>query len=149
MLFNSYIFFYIFCWCVVNTLLCKSWGWIWLVGWALGPIFNARKKLKWRRSGDIMCDGCDGWRRKMMLTVLQVFFMHEVLGGYCVWVFERISDFLFCRMFCDGYLIMANFSWRQKRHFFVFCCWQVFVLVSPRWLWERCLCLLLSLSLYV
>ena len=37
---------------------------------------------------------------------------------------------------------MVNFSLRQRRHIFMFCCWQVLVLVSPRWLWERCLCLL-------
>ena len=26
--------------------------------------------------------------------------------------FERISNFLFSRVFCDGYVMMANFSWR-------------------------------------
>ena len=31
--------------------------------------------------------------------------------------FERISDFLFRRVFCDGYVMMADFSWRQRRQF--------------------------------
>ena len=31
--------------------------------------------------------------------------------------FEWISEFLFRRVFCDGYVMMANFSWRQRRHF--------------------------------
>ena len=68
----------------------------------------------------------------MVLTVLQFFiYMYEVLGGLCVCGlkcersclfsclhFERISDFLFSRVFCDRYVMMANFSWRQGRHFF-------------------------------
>ena len=40
---------------------------------------------------------------------------------------------------------MVNFSWRQRRHFFIFCCRQVLVLVSPRWLWEICLCFLVAI----
>ena len=49
--------------------------------------FNARKKLKWWRRVGILCDGCDGWRRKMVLTVLQFFlYMYEVLGGLSEWV---------------------------------------------------------------
>ena len=35
--------------------------------------------------------------------------------------FERISDFLFSKVFCDGWVMMANFLWRQRRHFFMFC----------------------------
>ena len=38
--------------------------------------------------------------------------------------------------------MMTNFSWMQRRHFLMLCCRQVIVLVSPWWLWERCLCLL-------
>ena len=83
-------------------------------------------------------------------------YIHERLGGLCVCVevwkkvfsclhFERISDFLFSRVFCDEYVMMANFSWRQRRYFFMFCCRQVLVLVYPRWLWERCLCLLVAI----
>ena len=41
--------------------------------------------------------------------------------------------------------MMANFSWRQRRHFFMFCCRQVLVLVSPRWLWKGCLCLFVAI----
>ena len=59
--------------------------------------------------------------------------------------FERISDFLFSRVFCDGSVMMGNFSWRQRRHSFMFYCRQVLVLVTPRWLWERCLCLLVAI----
>ena len=63
----------------------------------------------------------------------------EVLGGLCVCGlkceirylfsclhFQRISDFLFSRVFCDD-CVMANFSWRQRRHFLMFCCRQVLV----------------------
>ena len=40
---------------------------------------------------------------------------------------------------------MANLLWRQKGIFLMFYCRQVLVLVSPRWLWERCLCLLVAI----
>ena len=59
--------------------------------------------------------------------------------------FERISNFLFSTVFCDGRVMMANFSWRQRTHFLMFCCRQVLVLVSLRWLWKRCLCLLVAI----
>ena len=38
----------------------------------------------------ILCGGCEGWWRKMVLTVLQVLFffknIFEVLDGLCVWI---------------------------------------------------------------
>ena len=47
--------------------------------------------------------------------------------------FERISDFLFCRVFCDGKVMMSNFFVGTKKAFFLmFCCRQALVLVSPR-----------------
>ena len=30
---------------------------------------------------------------------------------------DRISDFVFRRVFCDGLVIIASFSWRQRKHF--------------------------------
>ena len=29
---------------------------------------------------------------------------------------DRISDFLFSRVFCDGLVKIASFSWRQRGH---------------------------------
>ena len=55
---------------------------------------------------------------------------------------KNFSFFLFSSVFCDGYVMMANFSWRQRRYFLMLWCRQVLVWVSPRWLWERCLCIL-------
>ena len=79
-------------------------------------------------------------------------YMYEVLGGLCEWVevwkkflfsclhFERISDFYLVRCF-----VLDMWWWlifvETKKAFFMFCCRQVLVLVSPRWLWERCLCI--------
>ena len=32
-------------------------------------------------------------------------------------ILRGFQIFLFRRVFCDGYVMMANFSWRQRRHF--------------------------------
>ena len=45
---------------------------------------------------------------------------------------DRISDFLFSRVFCDGWVIIASFSWRQRRHYFVSCCKRLLILVFPQ-----------------
>ena len=55
---------------------------------------------------------------------------------------DRISDFLFCRVFCDGWVLIASFLWRQRRHFLMSCCSRVLVLAFPRWWWVRCSCIL-------
>ena len=100
-----------------------------LVGKVNGTIFNARKKLKWWRRVNILCGGYDGWRRKWYLRCFRFFclfiyiyiYIHAVLRGLCVWLkcersclfsflrFERISDFLFCGVFCDGYIYIYIF----------------------------------------
>ena len=51
---------------------------------------------------------------------------------------DRISDFLFSRVLCDGWAMIASFSWRQRRHFLMYCCSRVLVLVFPREWWVRC-----------
>ena len=66
----------------------------------LGSILNSHKKVKltdrrgvWIRvwgliekDGTYLCGRCDGWWRKMVLTVLQVFFIYilEVIDRLCV-----------------------------------------------------------------
>ena len=67
----------------------------------------------------ILCGGCDGWWRKMVLTVLQVVFvniyfrcyMGYVYGSKCKrrclfssLLFERISDFYLVGCFVMGRL---------------------------------------------
>ena len=99
----------------------------------------------------------------MVLTVLQVFFwflgcfffqIHVRGVRWVVWVGWSVKEGVCFRayilrgfqiFYLVGCLMTANFSWRQRRHFFMFCCSQVLVLVSPRWLWERCLCLLVAI----
>ena len=45
---------------------------------------------------------------------------------------DRTSDFVFNRVFYDGMVIIASFSWRQRRHFLMSCHRRVLVLVFPR-----------------
>ena len=45
---------------------------------------------------------------------------------------DSISDFLFSRVFCDGWVIISSFLWRQRRHFLMSCCRWVLILVFPR-----------------
>ena len=53
------------------------------------------------------------------------------------------------RFFISRCFVMERWWWLifrgEKKAFFMFCCWHVLVLVSPRWLWERCLCLLVAI----
>ena len=37
---------------------------------------------------------------------------------FSCWHLDNISDFLFSSVFCDGWVIIASFSWRQRRNFF-------------------------------
>ena len=46
--------------------------------------------------------------------------------------FERISDFLFRKVFCDGYVIWLIFHGNKEGIFLIFCCRQILVLVYPR-----------------
>ena len=62
---------------------------------------------------------------------------------------DRISDILFSRVFCDGCLIIASFSWRQRRDFFMFCSRRVLVLAFPRGWWVRCSCLLGAICVWI
>ena len=52
---------------------------------------------------------------------------------------DNISEFLFSRVFCDGWVIIASFSWRQRRNFLMSCRW-VRVLGFPRWWYGRPWC---------
>ena len=125
-------------------------------------LLNARKKLKWLTRVGILCDGCDGKRRKMVLTVLCFFlfikYVYEVLGGLCEWVevWKKESIFVptvwedFRFFYLGGCFVMDMWWWLIFRGdkegiFLMFCCRQWLVLVSPRWLWERCLCLLVAI----
>ena len=96
----------------------------------------------------VRCDvGSFVWRFLEVVVVL-VRWMGYLHGSKCesrclfsCLHLDRISDILFRRVFCDGWMIIASFLWWQKRHFFMSCSWQVLVLVFPQWWWVRCSCL--------
>ena len=43
--------------------------------------------------------------------------------------FERISDFLFSRVFCNGYVMMANFSWRHYLFIYIYIYIYLFIYI--------------------
>ena len=72
---------------------------------------------------------------------------------WVVWVGWSVNAYIlrgFQIFYLGGYFVMDMWWWLIFRGdnegiFWMFCCRQVLVLVSPRWLWERCWCLLVAI----
>ena len=98
-------------------------------------------KWIWRFNGGwwyVRCIGCVVWWRKVVHAVRRVCcgiicggifrsgdsiskMVGYMYGSRCMFsclYLDRISDFLFIRVFCDGWVMIASFSWTQRRHFF-------------------------------
>ena len=54
---------------------------------------------------------------------------------FSYWHLDSVSDFLFSRVFCDGWVIILSFSWRQRRHFFMSYCRWVLVSEFPKYIY--------------
>ena len=131
----------------------------------LRPILNSHKNVKltdsrgvwrrawglWRKMVHILCDGCDGWWRKMVLTVHQIFIHiyiyiwgvrwvmcmdRSVREGVCsrAYILKGFQIFYLVGCFVMSRLWLLIFRGDKEAIFFMFCCRQVLVLVSPRWL---------------
>ena len=64
-----------------------------------------------------------------VVKVVEIRWMSYVYGSKCesrclfsCLHLDRISDFLFIRVICDGWVIIATFLLRQRRHFLMSCC---------------------------